>query len=117
MRMTEVSFSNALPVQGYGHGFFRIADSVNYGPLLVGPTGRVPWAGLDDLDPLTALGGQIDVLFLGMGAEIAHPPDTLRTAMEAAGIGVEPMASPTACRSYNVLLSEGRRIALAALPV
>ena len=33
------------------------------------------------------------------------------------GIGVEMMASPQACRSYNVLLGEGRRVALAALAV
>jgi len=37
--------------------------------------------------------------------------------LEAAGLGVETMASPAACRTYNVLLSEGRRIALALLPV
>nr|MCU0854979.1 Mth938-like domain-containing protein [Paracoccaceae bacterium] len=33
------------------------------------------------------------------------------------GMGVEAMASPAACRTYNVLLSEGRRVALALLPV
>ena len=32
-------------------------------------------------------------------------------------MGIEPMASPTACRTYNVLLSEGRRIGLALLSV
>jgi uncharacterized protein len=41
----------------------------------------------------------------------------MRTTLEEAGIGVEVMNSPSACRTYNVLLSEGRRIALAALPV
>jgi uncharacterized protein len=33
------------------------------------------------------------------------------------GLGVEVMSSPAACRTYNVLLSEGRRVALALLPV
>jgi uncharacterized protein len=37
--------------------------------------------------------------------------------LEEADIGVEIMNSPTACRTYNVLLSEGRRIGLALLPV
>ena len=32
-------------------------------------------------------------------------------------LGVEVMSSPAACRSYNVLLAEGRRVALAVLPV
>ena len=53
----------------------------------------------------------------GTGAEIAHIPPRLRSALEGAGLGVEVMASPTACRTYNVLLSEGRRVGLALLPV
>jgi uncharacterized protein len=51
------------------------------------------------------------------GTEIAHPPTAFRKAVEAAGVGVEPMASPQACRTYNVLLSEGRRVGAALLPV
>jgi len=37
--------------------------------------------------------------------------------LEEIGIGVEVMSSPSACRTYNILLSEGRRIAAALLPV
>ena len=44
-------------------------------------------------------------------------PTELRDRLEEAGVGVEVMASPAAARTYNVLLSEGRRIALAMLPV
>jgi len=117
MRMTEMSFPDARPVEGYGPGFFRIGGEVVQGPLLVGPEGRADWAGLHDIAPLLALTGEIDVLFLGTGGEIAHAPRALTEALDAAGIGVETMASPTACRSYNVTLSEGRRVALAALPV
>ncbi|MDO7705618.1 MAG: Mth938-like domain-containing protein, partial [Loktanella sp.] len=51
------------------------------------------------------------------GAEIAHLPANFREVFDEAGIGVEPMSSPAACRSYNVLLSEGRRIAAALIPV
>ncbi|WP_291737893.1 Mth938-like domain-containing protein, partial [Leisingera sp. F5] len=64
-----------------------------------------------------ALAGEIDVLFIGTGAEIAHIPAELHKALEEAGLGVEAMNSPAACRTYNVLLSEGRRIAMAALVV
>ena len=117
MRLTEMVFPDARPVEGYGPGFFRIAGQVHRGALLVGPGGVQGWGGLEDAAPLLALAGRIDVLFLGMGAEIAHPPADLRRALEEAAIGVEVMASPTACRTYNVLLSEGRRIALAVLPV
>lgn len=117
MQLTEMSFSDAQPVDGYGPGFFRIGGQVWQGPVLTGPAGTALWTGPDDPAPLLALADQIDVLFLGTGAETAHPPKALRAALEEAGIGVEAMASPAACRTYNVLLSEGRRIALAALPV
>jgi len=52
-----------------------------------------------------------------MGQDIAHAPTGLRAQIEAAGMGLEVMNSPAACRTYNVLVSEGRRVALAALPV
>ncbi|MGR3436370.1 MAG: Mth938-like domain-containing protein [Shimia sp.] len=117
MRMNDVDFQGAAPVEGYGAGFFRLGGVVHEGPLLTVPTGPEPWAGLDDHAALTGLAGRIDVLLLGLGAEVAHPPATLRAALEAVGIGVEPMATPSACRTYNVLLGEGRRIGLAALPV
>jgi uncharacterized protein len=117
VRLNEVVFDGSLPVDGYGQGFFRIGGAVYQGAVLVTPAGVLPWGGLIDIASLTALAGTVDVLFVGMGAEIAHLPDGLRTAMDAVGIGAEPMASPAACRTYNVLLSEGRRVALAAIPV
>ena len=117
MRLNEMRFTDAAPVQGYGPGFFRIGGKVIEGAVLTGPAGTGPWAGLDDPAPILALAGQVDVLFVGTGAEIAHLPPAFRHALETAGIGVEAMASPAACRTYNVLLSEGRRVALALLPV
>jgi len=117
MRMTEIDYGRARPIDGYGPGFFRVGGEVHQGPLLVTADSVTAWGGMEDAATLTALAGQIDVLFLGTGAEIAHVPAALRGALEAAGIGVEPMASPTACRTFNVLLSEGRRVAAALIPV
>jgi uncharacterized protein len=117
MRLTEISYDSAKPVEGYGPGFFRIGGQVLRGACLITPWDAGPWGGLDDVAAPLALAGKIDVLFLGMGKEIAHAPESFRAALEAAGIGVEVMNSPAACRTYNVLLSEGRRIALAVLPV
>jgi uncharacterized protein len=117
MRLTEISYDSAQPVEGYGPGFFRIGGQVLRGACLITPWDAGPWGGLDDVAAPLALAGKIDVLFLGTGKEIAHAPAEFRAALEAAGIGVEVMNSPAACRTYNVLLSEGRRIALAVLPV
>ncbi|MGB3243410.1 MAG: Mth938-like domain-containing protein [Sulfitobacter sp.] len=117
MRLNEVVFTDAKPIEGYGPGFFRIGGKVIRGGLIAGPKGTQAWAGFDDSAGLLALQGVIDVLFVGTGAEVAHLPDDMLAQLEEAGFGVEAMASPAACRTYNVLLSEGRRIALAILPI
>ncbi|MGI9367766.1 MAG: Mth938-like domain-containing protein [Ruegeria sp.] len=117
MRLNEVTYTNAQPVDGYGAGFFRIGGEVYDGAVLTGPNGTRQWDGYSDTASLLELGGLVDVVFIGTGAEMAHIPSDLRSSLENAGLGVETMSSPAACRTYNVLLSEGRRIALAALPV
>ncbi len=117
MRLNEVTYTDAEPVEGYGPGFFRIGATRHDGPVLTGPAGTSAWGGFEDRTALLALAGEVDVLFIGTGADIAHIPADLRTALEEAGMGVETMNSPAAARTYNVLLSEGRRIALAMLPV
>ena len=117
MRLTEISFGTAKPVDGYGPGFFRVDGHVLRGAALITPWDAGPWGGLDDTAAPLTLAGRIDVLLLGMGADIAHPPAAFRDVIEAAGMGIEVMSSPAACRTYNVLLSEGRRIAAAVLPV
>ena len=116
MRLNEVTYTDAVPVDGYGPGFFRVAGEVHHGGLAILPTGISEWSGFDDVGSLAGVEG-IDVLLVGTGAEIAHIPTPFRDALEGAGIGVEVMASPQACRTYNVLLGEGRRVALAVLPV
>jgi uncharacterized protein len=117
MRLTEVSYGSAQPIEGYGPGFFRVGTHVLRGACLITPWDAGPWGGLEDAATVLALAGKIDVLLLGMGPQIAPVPKEFRAALEAQGIGVEPMNSPAACRSYNVLLGEGRRIAAALLPM
>lgn len=117
MQLNEVDYDGGMPIDGYGPGFFRIGGQVHHGGLIVHAGGLAPWGGPDEAAPLLALAGKVDVLFVGMGAEIAHLPADLRARLEEAGLGVEVMSSPAACRSYNVLLAEGRRIAVALIPV
>jgi uncharacterized protein len=117
MRLTEVTYGSAKAIEGYGPGFFRVAGHVLRGACLITPWDAGPWGGLEDTAAPLSLVGRIDVLFVGTGSEMAHVPLVFRAALEDQGIGVEVMASPTACRTYNVLLGEGRRVAVALLPV
>ena len=117
MRLNEITYSDAIPVEGYGPGFFRVGGKPYDGPLCLSAKGATSWGGLDDQETLIELASDVDVLFVGTGAEISHLPKSLSDSLAAAGMGVEVMNSPSACRTYNVLLSEGRRVALAVLPV
>ncbi|MFO1208446.1 MAG: Mth938-like domain-containing protein [Amaricoccus sp.] len=119
MRTTEIDFEGRLPVDGYGPGAFRVAGRVHRGPLALVPAGVVDWGGLPDLGPFLERAGSFDVLLVGTGAALALPDGfaAARGAIEAAGPGVDVMATPSACRTYNVLLAEGRRVAAALMPV
>ena len=117
VRLTEISYGTAQPVEGYGPGFFRVGGHVLRGACLITPWDAGLWGGLEDTATVLTLAGRIDVLLFGTGGQIAHAPRAFIDALEAGGIGVDAMASPAACRTYNVLLGEGRRVAAALLPV
>ncbi|MDT8344283.1 MAG: Mth938-like domain-containing protein [Thermohalobaculum sp.] len=119
--MHEIRFEGQRPVDGYGPGGFRIAGVWHDGSLILLPGGPMPMPG-DGLSaaaiaPLLAAAAEIDVVLVGQGAEIAPLPRALREAFEAAGVGVEVMSTPSACRTYNVLLAEDRRVAALLLAV
>ncbi len=116
MRMTEIPMEGQRPVDGYGPGGFRIAGDWRDGSLILLPSGVQPLDAAPSVDSLAAVlaaAEALDVLVVGTGPEIAPLPRPLRTALEEAGIGVEVMSTPSACRTYNVLLTEQRRVAAA----
>ena len=117
MTQTTIKYPEPVPVDSYGPGFFRVADQMISGAALVLPTHTTAWGGYTDTAQILAAAPDIDVLFVGTGVEIAYLPDTFKSTLEEARIGFEPMASATACRLYNILVSEGRRIGCALLPV
>jgi uncharacterized protein len=117
MRLTEITYGSALAIEGYGPGFFRVGPHVLQGAVLVTPWDAGAWGGLSDTGAPLSLAGKIDVLLLGLGRDIATVPPGFVAALDSAGIGVEPMSSLAAARTYNVLLGEGRRVAACLLPV
>ena len=116
MRMIEVDLSGQRPVDGYGPNGFRVGGDWHIGSLLLLPSGLEKLEGppsVETLRPVLEADDPVDVLLIGMGADIAPLPRPLRAALDQAEIGVEVMSTAAACRTYNVLLIESRRVAAA----
>jgi uncharacterized protein len=73
--------------------------------------GRFEVLGADDLAVVLDLG--CDILLLGTGPRQRFPTPALVRSLLAAGIGVEAMSTPAACRTYNILVAEDRKVAAA----
>jgi len=58
-----------------------------------------------------------EVVILGTGARLQFPPPRLTQALVKANIGLEVMDTGAACRTYNILMSDGRRVAAALLMI
>ena len=115
MEVNEVSFDRNLPVTGYGLGFFRIGNDIFKGNRFIFKNKIFEWDGFSDPTTIVRNSSYIDVLIVGTGAEISNIPLIFKESIEAFDIGLEIMATSTACRTYNVLLGEGRRIGAALL--
>lgn len=113
-----------LLVDGYGTGGFTVGGLRHDGPIIVWPGGVVPWRpGADgrldpaDFDAVIAIRPAVDVLLVGCGAQGRLLPSAVRQHLKAAGIGVDAMPTGSACRTYNVLVTEMRRVAAALIPL
>ncbi len=115
--MTRQQFPGRRPVDGYGPGFFRIGGQVHHGPVMVLPSGVTGWTEHDSTERIRGQRDDVDLLIVGTGAEMEPLPPGFRKELTDCGIEVEAMPTPSACRTFNVLLAEGRCVAVALLPV
>jgi uncharacterized protein len=113
-----------VPIDAYGNGGFRFRDLSHRGSLLCLPTGMFGWPptvanGLElaDFDAVFAKPQGVGFVLLGTGDAQVFPPASVRKAFAEAGIGLEPMSTGAAVRTYNVLLGEGRDVACALIAV
>ena len=88
--------------------------------LLTGPAHAATAAGTaaitrESLAPVVTRGG-IEILLIGCGRRMVPLPKVLREELRAAGIVADAMDTGAACRTYNILLAEDRRVAAALLP-
>ena len=117
MQLSEIQYKTATPIDGYGPGFFRVAGEALKGSICLTAESASTWGGFDDLQVLEKLIGRVDVVLVGTGESMTPIPTPFRNAFETANLGVDPMTSPSACRTFNVPLAEGRRVAVLLLPV
>lgn len=115
---------NRQLIQAYGDNGFRIADRRYDHPVIVMPDRTVAWTGgdiaaiaSDSLEALRAAEPPVELLLIGCGRSIAYVPEELRQAVRDWGIVIDAMDTGAACRTYNVLLSEDRRVAAALIPI
>lgn len=116
MNINEIIYNGAQPIDGYGPGFFRIQSNIVNGAIVVTPSGVKEWDGCS-ASQISELADQIDVVLIGTGNNMRPPDSALLQALDAADIAVEYMATPSACRTYNMLVAEGRRVAAALYPL
>ena len=117
LRVERLNFPGKLPIDGYGPGFFRIDGRVHRGMVAVLPSGVIHWGGPSDTKSILTAVGSIDLLVVGTGGTVLPLPNSFREVLVESSIAVEAMPTPAACRTYNVLLGEGRRVAVALMPV
>jgi uncharacterized protein len=105
---------------GYGPGYVAV-NNVRYDRnVLVTPEAVVEWpvASFETLTPGDfgfIQDTRPEVLILGTGSAQRFPPPTLARALAASGAGVEIMDTKAACRTYNILVTEGRKVLAAIL--
>lgn len=127
MDVTPLIKTGSKILQSYAGGQFKVSGEIFDGPVLVSRDAAFLWLAaqgkhsLADLSPadfneIAALQDKPDVVLLGCGSRMQIMPAAMRAELKAMGIAVDVMDTGAACRTYNVLLAEGRRV-LAALLV
>ena len=119
MELTQVVRPGRQVIERYGPTGFRVSGAIFLGPVLVFPDETLAWADaaltIEALAPVTRHGG-VELLLLGLGRRMAPIATGLPTALKAHGIAAEAMDTGAACRTYNLLMAEDRRVAAALLP-
>jgi uncharacterized protein len=124
MRPAPAHYPARAPIDAYGNGGFRFADMSHRGSLLIVPSGIYAWdpAGIEAVTP-EACGAFLRemappaIVLLGTGARHLFPSEPVRRLFAEARLGLEIMTTGAACRTYNVLLAEGRDVGAGLLAV
>ncbi|MEO5692812.1 MAG: Mth938-like domain-containing protein [Usitatibacter sp.] len=106
---------------GYGDGYVEVNRTRHNASLLVSGEQIItdwPAASVDALAPdhlAAILELKPEIVLLGSGKTFRFPDQALLAPIHKAGVGVEVMDTPAACRTYNILLGEGRKVVAALI--
>ena len=125
MEFSNTAFGTQPPIEAYGDGGFRLDKKRVSGSMILLPDeGMFPWeivsvaeAQIKNFSRLIDAAGSFDLVLVGTGEMLVFLPPDLKRALAAIPLHVEVMNTGAACRTYNVLLGEGRRIAAALIAV
>jgi uncharacterized protein len=120
MKLTDETQAGTNVIRAYTPGEIRIGERpvranciVTADQVLDWPVQSLATMTLADLEPILAL--EPEIVILGSGSTQQFPEPALIGAVLSRGIGCEVMNTGAACRTYNVLVSEDRRVAAALL--
>ena len=121
MDVTPLVAKDRQVIESYGASAFRVSGNSYDGAILVLPQATHSWrvAALADVSAATlapVIDAGIQILLLGCGRHMLPVPSALRQELRAHGVVIDAMDTGAACRTYNVLLAEDRRVAAALLP-
>ncbi len=123
-RIRRGAYPGRAPIEAYGNGGFRFAGMSHKGSLLCLPSAIIAWQvdatenlSLDSFNEVFAERDKIGFLLLGTGRKQIFPPLAIRNAFMEMRMGLDPMDTGAACRTYNILLAEGRPVAAALIAI
>ena len=109
-------------IESYGPGRFRISGIMHAGSVIVFPERTLAWPvsnmdalSADSLAEVLAAEPAVEILLIGCGPRLQPISGALRNTLRAGGVGCDAMDTGAACRTYNVLLAEARRVAAALI--
>ena len=121
MKFSQEFGAGTFAITAYDDGLIKVNGTVHTTSLIIAPEQLdTEWAAetFDDLSteslaPVLEWGPEIVVL--GTGARQRFPTPAVFRMFQEKGVGLEVMDTGSACRTYNVLMAEGRRVAAALL--
>jgi uncharacterized protein len=121
MKLTLDANAAVTLIRSYSNGELQVGDSVFHRSCILTPDAVIPdWrptkvSDLEEADLQALFALKPELVLLGTGDRQQFPPVTIRGAFARAGIGLETMDLGAACRTFNVLVQEERRVCAALL--